>query len=143
MKLQTALAGAALVALIAAGGAIAAPKHSSAGAYAPPDQPIAYSKLGAYLKASPAKRAKGDWATPAADTGAGVNTSATLPPSTPSDATPAAPAADAPPTAGAAMPATPDTPATPAPPATAPSGDTAPMTPAQPATPATPATPQS
>ena len=36
--------------------------HTNAGRYAEPAQPIAYDKLGAYMKASPRQRARGDWA---------------------------------------------------------------------------------
>jgi hypothetical protein len=82
MKLQV-LAGAAVLALIA-GGASAA-THKSAGAYAEPSQPVAYAKLGDYLKASPAKRTKQDWSlgstaqASSAPTGGAANTSATAP----------------------------------------------------------------
>ena len=58
MKMQV-LAGAAILALIATADASAATKK--AGAYTEPSQPVAYSKLDSYLKASPTKRAKGDW----------------------------------------------------------------------------------
>jgi hypothetical protein len=75
MKLQI-LAGAAVLALIAGGSASAATKSS--GAFAPPSQPVAY------LKASPHKKATGDWgldsaSASAAPIGAAANTSATAP----------------------------------------------------------------
>ena len=95
MKLQI-LAGAAVLALIATADATAATKK--AGAYAEPSQPVAYSKLDAYLKASPTKRAKQDWSlgsaatASAAPTGAAANTSATAP-QTPAPAAEPAPQA--------------------------------------------------
>jgi hypothetical protein len=126
MKLQI-LASAAALALIA-GGASAA-THKSAGAYAPPAQPIAYSKLDTYLKASPREKATGNWGLDATATasaapiGAAANTAATAPqaPMTPSapaaadtSAAPAAPSQAAPDTSAApAAPSQPDTPATP------------------------------
>jgi hypothetical protein len=120
------LAGAAVLALIATTDASAATKR--AGAYAEPSQPVAYSKLDTYLKASPTKRAKQDWSlgstatASAAPTGAAANTSATT------DMTPsAAPAASAP----AARPAT-DSQAAPA--------DQAPAAPPASSAPATPGT---
>jgi hypothetical protein len=97
------LAGAAVLALIATVDASAAtPK---AGAYAAPSQPVAYSKLDTYLKASPTKRAKQDWSlgstatASAAPTGAAANTSATTgmtPSAAPVDNSAAAPAPSAP-----------------------------------------------
>jgi hypothetical protein len=128
MKMQI-LAGAAVLALIAGGASAATHTHKggqkSAGAYAPPSQPVAYSKLDAYLKVAPTKRAKQDWSlASAAPTGATANTSATAPQSgaAPDTAPPAAPdAATAP---------------------LAPSAPTAPPAPAAPAAPAgTPTTP--
>jgi hypothetical protein len=121
MKLQI-LAGAAALALIA-GGASAAP-HKSAGAYAEPSQPVAYTKLDSYLKTSPTKRARQDWSIGASATasaapiGGAANTAATAP-QTPT-ATPADSAAMPPPAAQAppdqmAAPAAPAAPASPAP----------------------------
>jgi hypothetical protein len=84
MPLKTLFVGAAALALCA--GAAHAATHKSGGTYAAPSQPVAYSKLGAYLKASPSQRAKGDWgasgqatAAAAAPTGTPVNTAATAP----------------------------------------------------------------
>src|ERR1700727_1160865 len=77
MKLQI-LAGAAVLALIATADASAATKN--AGAYAAPSQPVAYSKLDAYLKASPSKRSKQDWSLASAQTapiGGAAHTAAT------------------------------------------------------------------
>lgn len=72
---------AAAASLLAAGAAQAATSRHAAGVYAEPSQPVAYSKLPAYLKASPQKRAKADWtndnAMASANTGGAVNTSAT------------------------------------------------------------------
>src|ERR1700722_9216104 len=90
MKTQI-LVGAAVLALIAGGAASAATHKTSAGAYAEPSQPVAYSKLDTYLKTSPTKRGKQDWSigstasASAAPTGASANTSATtsMAPSTP------------------------------------------------------------
>ncbi len=82
MKTQI-LAGAAVLALIAGGAASAATHSKSAGAYAEPSQPVAYSKLDTYLKTSPSKRAKQDWSigsttsAAAAPIGSSANTSAT------------------------------------------------------------------
>ncbi|HEY2706688.1 MAG TPA: hypothetical protein VGI95_01435 [Caulobacteraceae bacterium] len=90
MKIQ-ALAGAAALALIA-GGAMAA----TGGNYAAPSQPVAYSKLDSYLKASPAKRRKEDFSLHStsasnAPIGGSADTSAT----TTAPAAPAAPATSA------------------------------------------------
>jgi hypothetical protein len=70
---------------------------ASAGAYAEPAHPIAYSELDAYLKASPRERASRDWQLAA--TGASVNAAA-----------------------ASTAPMTNDTPAAPPAPATAPTG---------------------
>jgi hypothetical protein len=144
MKIQVLVAGVAAIAL-AATGASAATKHhaaSTGGKYAEPSQPIAYSKLDAYLKATPSQRAKGDWSndsTTAAATGSGADVSAT------------APAAASPPMTNPASPQTanpatdtqtPDT-AQPASPATPPGDASAPPPVQTPTTPdAAPATPQ-
>src|SRR5580704_2973757 len=123
MKMQV-LAGAAVLALIATADASAATKN--AGAYAAPSQPVAYSKLDSYLKASPSKKAKGDWSlASAAPTGAAANTSATtgMSPTAPASApdnsagTDASGAATAPP-ASQTPPATPPDQMTPSAPAT-------------------------
>jgi len=82
MKLQVLLAGAAALALVA-GGAHAATKKS-AGNYAEPSQPIAYSKLDSYLKSSAHSRKTQDWTlgaqtAAAAAPGSAANASATAP----------------------------------------------------------------
>jgi hypothetical protein len=119
----TTLVAAAAVAGLTSGAAQAATTHhhvraQSAGAYAQPAQPIAYSNIDAYMKASPKQRASRDWSTAAA-TGSSVNAAA----ETPAQAAPAAeaaPAASAAPDAQAA-PAAPQDQAAPVnPPATAP-----------------------
>jgi hypothetical protein len=101
MKIVLFMAGAAAVGLTA-GASQAATHHrtlhhggmASAGAYAQPQQPVAYSQLSAYLKASPHQRAGRDWGGQmAAATGSNVNANA---------AVPAAPAADAQPDAASA-----------------------------------------
>jgi hypothetical protein len=139
MKLQVLVTGAAILAL-AAGAADAAThsKHHAKGGgaslskYAPPAQPIAYTKLDAYMKASPKERARGDWSNNTAQaataaTGAAANTSASTPPAAPqtppaaAESAPAAPAAGAqaappaqpPPDQGAAAPGAATPPATP------------------------------
>jgi len=103
MKLQVLVTGAAIAAL-AVGAASAATHHrrhaakgESLGQYAPPAQPIAYSKLDAYMKASPKQRARGDWTNEtataaAAPTGTAANAAASPAPSAPAgDAAPSAP----------------------------------------------------
>ena len=135
MKLHTLLAGAAALALIA-GGAHAATKKS-AGNYAEPSQPIAYSKLDSYLKASSHSRKTKDWAldtqaaAAAAAPGSAANTSATA---AQTGMTQQQPAGMAPDQQGAAAPApssaAPNPPATqdqPAAPQAAPSGGSAPQ----------------
>ena len=67
MNLRLLTAGAAIVALTAGAAAAATHHHhrhaaKSAGAYAEPAQPIAYSKLDSYLHASAAQRKGGSWA---------------------------------------------------------------------------------
>ena len=83
--------GAAAAALLVAGSAQAA-----SGRYAEPSQPIAYGKLNSYMKASPSKRASGDWTNtaaagsmPMASTGSAADTSATVPAPTSAMDTPA------------------------------------------------------
>jgi hypothetical protein len=105
MTIKTLMAGAAMLALCA--GAAHATTHTAGGTYAEPSQPVAYSKLNAYLKASPSHRAKGDWglaanqtASAAAPTGTPVNASATAPAMPDQSAMPSAAPADQ----GAAMP---------------------------------------
>ena len=138
MKLQVALAGACVLAL-AAGTASAAVNHhaatmrhhhvraraSASGRFAGPSQPIAYSKLDAYMKASPRARASQSWGldntgmAAGATTGAAANASATAPTApnetgasapAPSTAAPnPPPPSQEPAAAPAAPPATPDT----------------------------------
>ena len=134
MKSQI-LAGAAALALIA-GGASAA-THKSPGAYTPPSQPVAYSKLGDYLKASPHLKAAGNWGldstATAAPIGSAANTSATAPQT---GVAPSAPDSSAGTASSAAARAAPS----PAAPATPPASDQAPA-PAAPDTSAAPASP--
>jgi hypothetical protein len=74
------IAGAAIVAMTAVSAQAASSSHK-AGAYAEPSQPIAYSSLKAYMKASPSQRAKRDWSggSAASASNAGANVSATTP----------------------------------------------------------------
>jgi len=131
MNLKLLVAGAGVVAL-AAGAAQAATHHASTagGPYAAPSQPVAYSKLDAYLRASPSQRTRSDWAlspgSASAQTGAAANASATAPATPAPDATAAQPA----------TPATPDMSQTP------PTPPTPPAPPADSSTPQTPPTPQ-
>jgi hypothetical protein len=73
------LAGAAL-AMVASGAAIAGPKGKATTTGASPKQPIPYTQLDAYTKATPKQRAAKDWSAGEAATGASTDTSATLPP---------------------------------------------------------------
>lgn len=73
------IAAASLAALVlAVDSASAATKHRTGGAVAAPKQPIPYSQLDSYLKASPRQRASKDWWS-GAETGAQANTAATTP----------------------------------------------------------------
>ena len=98
MNVKMLLVGAA-TALLAAGASQAA--TSRHGAYAEPAQPVPYSQLDAYMKASPRVRASKDWAAAAgmntarASTGIAADTSATTQaaPAAPAQSMPAAPAA--------------------------------------------------
>jgi hypothetical protein len=76
MKTILLAAGAVAVALTA-GSALAAPRKTSAAAMGP-SQPIPYSQLNAYAKASPKQRASRDWSAGAtgATTGAAADTAA-------------------------------------------------------------------
>jgi hypothetical protein len=80
MNAKILIAGVAVAALTAVS-AQAASTHN-AGAYAEPSQPIAYSNVGPYLKASPKARQARDWSggSAAAAGNAGSNVSATTPP---------------------------------------------------------------
>ncbi len=80
MTLKLLAAGTAIFALAA--GAVQA-ATSAGGAYAEPKQPVAYSKLDSYLRASPTRRAHGDWGiganTASAQTGTSANASVDAP----------------------------------------------------------------
>ena len=83
MLTKTLLAGAALAMLasgLASGAAVANPKIKASAAIAAPKQPIPYSQLDAYMKASPKQRASKDWWGGEAATGMSTDTSATMPP---------------------------------------------------------------
>ena len=75
MMIRTLAAGVAL-AVFMSGAASAAPQSKPAAA---PKQPIPYSQLDAYLKASPKTRATKDWWSGSASTGTSTDTSATMP----------------------------------------------------------------
>jgi hypothetical protein len=107
------VAGIAVAAMTAAA-AQAASTHQSAGAYAEPAQPIAYSSLKTYMKASPSQRAKRDWSggSAASASNAGSNVSATTPatanpggsmPMSPQTQAPDANVSDTPPTVSPAV----------------------------------------
>jgi molybdate transport system ATP-binding protein len=116
MMIKTLAAGVALAVLVS-GAASAAPQSKTAMTpAASPSQPIPYSQLDAYMKASPKTRASKDWWSGSAATGASTDTSATLPPA-PAD-TSAAPLSDGsvnpsasslPSDSSASLPATPPT----------------------------------
>lgn len=119
MLTKTLAAAAALSMLTCGGSALAAQSKSSA--MVGPKQPIPYSQLNGYLKASPKARASKDWwaGSTTASTGAPTDTSATTSAgsdtmSTPS-ATPDTAVNPAPATAPPSMPVTPPTDATPMP----------------------------
>ncbi|WP_235526145.1 hypothetical protein [Caulobacter sp. Root1472] len=76
--IRTLAAGVALAVLVA-GAASAAPQSKGSTAAASPKQPIPYSQLDAYLKASPKTRASKDWWSGSASTGTSTDTSATAP----------------------------------------------------------------
>jgi hypothetical protein len=135
MNAKILIAGVAIAAL-AAGGASATmhKKHSvsSAGAYAEPAQPIPYSQLDAYMKASPRERQQILASAATASTGSQADTSASstsapasdmatpaTPPTADTSATPPAPMTAAP----AAPPSDMAAPTPPTPP-TSPNGDT-------------------
>lgn len=80
MLTKTLAATAAISMLVGGGSALAQSKSS---ATAGPKQPIPYSQLNAYMKASPKARASKDWwAGSTAPTGMSTDTSATAPAST-------------------------------------------------------------
>jgi len=113
MKLRSLVTGAAVLALCAGAASAAThnPRHHSnrlarSQAMNEPTQPIAYSKLDAYLKASPAEKKNGSWGldtstASTAATGPGANASAMAPSATSSGAPSAGEAAPATPSAGA------------------------------------------
>ena len=80
MLIKTLAAGAALSMLVVGGSALAQTSARTS-ATVGPAQPIPYSQLKAYSKASPKVRASKDWwsADASAQTGASVDTSATAP----------------------------------------------------------------
>lgn len=80
MLIKTLAAGAALSMLVVGGSALAQTSARTS-ATTGPKEPIPYSQLNAYLKASPKARASKDWwsADASASTGASVDTSATAP----------------------------------------------------------------
>ena len=96
---------------VLAGAASAAPQAKASGS---PKQPIPYSQLDAYLKASPKTRASKDWWSGSASTGTSADTSATLPAASPppvadTAVNPPAASTTMPSDSGASMPATPPT----------------------------------
>jgi molybdate transport system ATP-binding protein len=80
MLIKTLAAGAALSMLVVGGSALAQTSARTS-ATTGPKEPIPYSQLNAYLKASPKARASKDWwsADASAATGASTDTSATAP----------------------------------------------------------------
>ena len=133
MNAKILIAGVAMAAL-AAGGASATmhKKHSAAGAYAEPAQPIPYSQLDAYMKASPRQRQQILASGATASTGSQTDTSASSASAPASDmATPATPPAGdmsaapaAPMTAAPGAPPSDMAAPTPPTPPTSPNGDT-------------------
>lgn len=114
MMIRTLAAGATL-AMLVSGAALAAPQAKAAASTAP-TQPIPYSQLDAYMKASPKTRASKDWWSGSASTGASTDTSATMPaattgasvaPSTDSAVNPPATSTTMPSDSGMSPPATP------------------------------------
>lgn len=107
MMIRTLAAGVALAVLVS-GAASAAPQSKKAMApIASPSQPIPYSQLDAYMKASPKARASKDWWSGSASTGTSADTSATLPAA--STDTSVNPSPSMPADSSASMPATPPT----------------------------------
>jgi molybdate transport system ATP-binding protein len=116
MMIRTLAAGVALAVLMS--GAASAAPQAKASAAAAPKQPIPYSQLDAYLKASPKTRATKDWWSGSASTGMSTDTSATMPaastttdtsvaPSTDTSVNPPAPSTTMPSDSGMSPPATP------------------------------------
>ena len=104
------VAGIAVAAMTAVA-AQAAATHKGAGAYAEPTQPIAYSNLKAYMKATPTQRVGRDWSggSAASAGNSGSNVSATTPaangsmPMSPQTQAPDANVSDTPPTVSPAV----------------------------------------
>jgi len=94
MKTLVLAAGAAALAL-SAGPALAAKSPAKGATAMGPSQPIPYSQLDSYLKASPKQRASKDWWT-GASTGTGTDTAATT--ASPSESPKSSPSPAAPPT---------------------------------------------
>lgn len=121
MKTMIVVASVAALVLAVDSASAAAKHHAASGAVAAPKQPIPYSQLDAYLKASPKQRASKDWWSEAnASTGMSANTAATTP-AMPADtmtmaapgASTAAPNTMTPPDASAKTPPATDTTTTP------------------------------
>lgn len=79
MKLQVLLAGATALALSAT--VASTSSAATGGKFAEPSQPVAYSKLNSYLKATPRQRTRKSWGLDqaSASTGTATNASATTP----------------------------------------------------------------
>jgi len=110
MKTLALAAGAAALALTA-GSALAAKPAAKGASVMGPSQPLPYSQLDAYMKASPKERASKDWWSEAS-TGASADTSATTSQPSESSATPPPSPATPPvdnPSPGAVNPTPPDT----------------------------------
>ena len=131
MKATTLIAGVAMAGLFA-GAASTASAASSA--YASPSQPVPYSQLNSYMKASPHKRMGMMSGMQTAPTGVPVNTSATTDqPDATQSATPVTPGINNPPAAAPTAGTTVDTPMAPS--TENPSGGQAPMAPSATPTP--------
>ncbi len=123
MKTLALAAGAAALA-ITAGSALAAKPGARGASVAGPSQPLPYSQMDAYMKASPKQRASKDWWA-GASTGASADTAATATAQPPdSSAAPTLPVDNPSPGAVNPSPSTPET--TNAPGVTPPDGSTTP-----------------
>lgn len=131
MLTKTLAAIAAVSMLVAGGSAFAAQKSATT---IGPKQPIPYSQLNAYLKASPKARVSKDWWAGSASTGMQTDTAATAPPMPTADTAVNPSTMTAPPS----LPVTPPIDATPLPSDPTKSSDPAPGAPAAP--PVTPPT---
>ena len=97
--MRTILLAAGAVALaLSAGSSLSATRHHGASAAASPSQPIPYTQLAAYLKASPSQRARKDWWSGEASAATGANASATT--SASPDAAPPTSSTSSPPSLG-------------------------------------------